>query len=292
MISNSKAKVANSLIHFVLILFSILTLFPFILTFIVSISDEKSVASKGYSFLPTAFSLEAYKIIFSDPLLYRAYGVTIIVTSVGTILSVILCALAGYAMSVKKVKYRNAFAIYFYLPMVFSAGLVPWYLVITKILLLKNTLFALILPGLISPFNIFLLRNYFNTIPASLAESAEIDGASPIKTYFRIIMPLSVPIFATVGLFISLYYWNDWALTLWFIDTRNLYPLQFVMFKINSLIAFLRSNGGQSAGSAGSIPSETIQVATLFATIGPIILVYPFVQKYFIKGIMIGAIKG
>lgn len=284
-------KLVYFLMHFVMILFSIGCIFPFILTFMVSISDEKSVINNGFKLIPDALSLAAYKTIFMDNTIFRAYGVTIFITIVGMILSVILTGMAGYALSVSKVKYRNRIALFFFIPMLFGAGLVPWYLVCTKFLMLKNHLYGLILPSLISPFNIFLMRNYFKTIPASLGESAEIDGATPFYTFIKIIMPLSTPIIATICLFVSLGYWNDWYLALWFMDKRELYPLQYMLFRINSLINFIRQNGGQVNGSA-DIPTQTFQVATLFVTIGPIILVYPFVQKYFIKGIMVGAVKG
>ena len=192
-------------------------------------------------------------------------------------------------MSVQKLKHRNKFSIYFYIPMVFQVSLVPWYLVVTQVLMLKNTLAALILPILVTPFNLFLMRNFFKSIPPSLAESAEIDGATPFTTFIKIMLPLGTPIIATVTLFMSLRYWNDYVLALWFVDKQQLQPIQFILFKIQSLIQFLQTN---TQRGSRQIPFETVQAATLFVTIGPIILMYPFLQKYFIKGIMIGAIKG
>jgi ABC-type glycerol-3-phosphate transport system permease component len=177
----------------------------------------------------------------------------------------------------------------FYIPMIFNAGLVPWYLVCTQILHLRNSFAALIVPALVSSFNLFLMRNYFKTIPPSITESADIDGANPLKTFFSIIIPLSTPIIATSTLFISLGYWNSWTEALWFIDNPNLVPLQYMLFKIRSQMEIIQMSG--SIGSS-QVPSQTFQVATLFVTIGPIILVYPFVQKYFVKGIMVGAVKG
>lgn len=243
----------------------------------------------GYQLIPKEFSLVAYEMVFKDRLIYSSYAVSIFVTVVGTVMSLFVCGMAGYAMSIKRVKYRNAVAMYFYLPMVFSAGLLPWYLVCTKVLHLQNTLWALLLPGLVSPFNVFLMRNYFMTVPSELIESAEIDGCGVMRTFFSIIVPLSKPIIATIALFIGLAYWNDWASALWFIDNPNLYPLQFMLYRIQSLMNFVRENG--SMGDM-KIPTETFQVATLFVTIGPIIFLYPFIQRYFVKGIMIGAVKG
>jgi ABC-type glycerol-3-phosphate transport system permease component len=282
----------SALGHVPLFLFSLFAVTPFVLSFVVSISDEKNVVMNGYSFLPAALSLDAYRLIFSDITIVRSYGISILVTVTGTLLSTTICALAGYAMSNPKVRYRNSVALFFYIPMVFSAGLVPWYLTVSRTLMLKNSLLALIFPLLVSPFNIFLLRNYFKTIPQALIEAAEIDGARPIYIFFKIVLPLSTPIIATIVLFISLAYWNDWVLALWFIDSKELYPLQFMLYRIQSLILFINSNGGQFTGNTGNLPMQTVQIATLFVTIGPIILVYPFIQQYFIKGIMIGAIKG
>ncbi|MCG8484954.1 MAG: carbohydrate ABC transporter permease [Clostridia bacterium] len=284
-------RILDVSVYIVLTLFCLSTVLPFILILIVSVSDEASIINNGYSFFPSRFSLEAYKLIFSDSLVLRAYLVTTIVTVTGTTLSVLLCGMAGYGISLKKVKYRGNIALYFYLPMIFSAGLVPWYLVVTKTLHLKDNIFALILPYLVSPFHIFLFRNYFKTIPDSLRESAEIDGGTPFQIFIRIILPLAKPILATVLLFTALGYWNDWMLALWLIDDKDLYPLQYMLYRIMSLILFKKSGGGMSVGDTGTVPMQSVQVATLFVTIGPIILLYPFVQKYFVKGIMMGAIK-
>jgi ABC-type glycerol-3-phosphate transport system permease component len=198
----------------------------------------------------------------------------------------------AYAISVDKVKYRNTIALFMFFTMLFGAGLVPWYIVMTQFLHLKNTILALILPMLVSPYNVFLIRNYFKSLPKELVESAEIEGATPLGTLVRVIIPLSTPIIATVALFISLGYWNDWNLSLWLIDRRELFPIQFMLYKINSLINYMKSEGSRNAYGGVSIPKETVQYATVMVTIGPIILMYPFVQKYFVKGIMIGAVKG
>lgn len=284
-------KMWKIVINSVFIMFSLAALIPFVLTLIVSFSSEKSVISKGYSFFPEGFSLDAYRYVFSSDVVFNAYGVSIFVTVVGTVLAVTLCSMCGFAISVPKVKHRNKIALFLYFPTVFSAGMVPWYILVTRYLGLKNSLLGLILPYLIGAFNIFLMRNYFKTIPSSLMESAEIDGANPFYMFFKIIFPLSAPILATIALFTSLGYWNDWYLALWLIDKKELYPLQYMLYRLYSLIQYMAQTGGQISGSQG-IPSETIQVATMFVTIGPIILVYPFVQKFFIKGIMIGAVKG
>ncbi|AUS96839.1 hypothetical protein CDQ84_10030 [Clostridium thermosuccinogenes] len=282
-------RAAHFLIHLILAIYAFICTYPFVLTFMVSLSSEKSVIDNGYQLIPEEFSLLAYKTIFEDSSIYYAYGVSIFVTTVGTLLSLLICGMAGYAMSLNRVRYRNAISMYFYIPMVFNAGLLPWYMVCTQLLHLQNTIMALILPMLVSSFNIFLMRNYFKTIPASLIESADIDGCGVMRTFFQVVLPLSKPIIATVALFVGLAYWNDWSLALWFIDERNLFPLQYMLFRIESMMEFIRKNGYIGGFE---FPAQTYQIATLFVTIGPIILLYPLIQRYFVKGIMIGAVKG
>ncbi len=279
------------IISLVLLMFCVITFVPFILVIIVSITNEDSIIKNGFRFFPEKFSLDAYRLALSDNMILSSYKVTLLVTTIGTIIALLLCAMIGYAMSVKKVKYRNSISFFMFIPMVFNAGLLPWYLICTRVLHLQNSILALILPMLISPFNVFLLRNYFRTIPDSLAESAEIDGASPFGTFFRIILPLAKPILATVTLFIALAYWNDFTMALWFINKKSLYPVQFILYKILSLITFVRSGKISTIGSLVT-PKESLQMAIFVITIGPIILLYPFMQKYFVKGIMIGSIKG
>lgn len=275
--------------HLFLILLSVACIYPFVLSFMVSISDEKSVVKNGFNLIPEKFSLVAYQMVFKDGSIYTGYLVSILTTVVGTLLALLMTGMASYAISVQKVKYRNFFAMFFYIPTVFSAGLVPWYLVCTQFLHLQNSVWALILPSLISPFNVFLMRNYFKTIPSSLIEAAEIDGAGVFKTAFQVVMPLSKPIIATISLFVGLGYWNNWANALYFIDEKNLYPLQYMLYRIDMVMKFIRDNG--TMGNI-QVPAQTFQVATMFVTIGPIFLLYPFIQKYFVKGIMIGAVKG
>jgi putative aldouronate transport system permease protein len=277
------------IIHIIMIVYSIFCLYPILLVFMSSISSEKSLANNGLQLIPEQFSLLSYIMIFTDKSILRAYGVTLFIVVVGTVLSLFFTGMAGYAMSIEKVKYRNVVAMFLFIPMVFSAGLAPWYLVCTQILHFHNNILALIVPGLISPFNIFLMRNYFKTIPVSLVESAEIDGCSNIRAFIQIILPTSTPIIATISLFVALGYWNDWTSALWFIDDRNLYPLQYFLYRIKDMMQMIRRSGSMSSMQ---VPAQTFQLATLFVTIGPIIFLYPFVQKYFIKGIMVGAIKG
>ncbi len=279
----------DMIMHLVMIVASVICLYPFVLCFMVSITDESTVVRNGFQLIPEKFSAVAYQTVFTDGTIFNGYIITIIITVVGTLIALVVSALAAYAMSLSRVQYRNVFSMYMYIPTVFSAGLLPWYLVCTNVLHLQNTIWALILPSLISPFNIFLMRNYFKSIPASLVEAAEIDGCGTWKTAFVIIFPLSKPILATVTLFTGLGYWNNWANALYFINDKKLYPLQFMLFRIEQMIRDIKQNGTLSNMQ---VPTVTFQMATLFVTIGPILLLYPFVQKYFVKGIMIGAVKG
>ncbi len=273
----------------VLAVVSLSAIVPLALAIVVSFSDEHSIMFKGYSFVPEKLSALAYTIIFSENWVFDAYTITLITTVIGTLLCVVLSAMIGYAMHRPDVKYRNVVAIVLFIPMIFSAGLVPWYLWVTKYLRMKNSIWALIFPTLINPFWIFLLRNYFKSVPASLAESAAMDGAGPFYTLFRIILPLSRPIIATVILFAALGYWNNYTTAIWLIEKMELYPLQYMLYRVQALVAYK----ALARSATGAIkPTESVQMATFIIALGPIVLVYPFVQKYFVKGIMIGAVKG
>ena len=282
-------KLGQWFMHLIMISVSIFALYPVVLTFMVSISSERSVVEGGFRLIPLEFSTEAYSAVFASPAILQAYLVTISVTAVGTFLTLLLCSMAGWALSCGRVKYRNTLAMFFYIPMVFSAGLVPWYLLMTQTLQLRNSFWAMIVPSLVSPFNLFLLRNYMRTISSSLVESAQMDGASVPRIYLQVILPLAKPILATCGLFISLSYWNSWSEALWLINNPQLFPLQFMLFRIQDQLNLMRQMG---VVDGIDIPTNTFRIATMFVTIGPIVIVYPFVQRYFVKGIMIGAIKG
>lgn len=274
-------------------LFSILCTLPLVLVFMVSITDEKAIQANGYSFIPDHYSFEAYKMLFfGNSPLFRSYFVSTTVTVVGTLAAVLITAMAGYTLSAKHVKYRNTLAMFFFITTVFSAGLVPWYMISTA-LGLKNSLLALIVPSLMfNPFNLFLVRNYMRQIPDSLIEAAKIDGASDLYIAMRIFIPLSMPVLATITLFYGIAYWNNWFNAIMLVDSEKLYPLQYLLFKLQSEINMIQ----QMQATTGSVtstllPSESIKMATAIITIGPIILFYPFLQRYFIKGLLIGAIK-
>ena len=287
--NNKAVRLEQVFLHLIFVLACITIIFPILLTLVSSFSTEESIIRKGYTFFPTGFSTAAYEYLFQTGTIFNAYWVTIRVTVIGTVISVILTSLAGFALSSKKVAGRTGLALFFYLPTIVSAGVVAWYYNIAYLLKLKDTLMVLILPSLVGVYNIFLVRNYYKTIPDSLSESAELDGANAFQIFFKIMFPLATPITATIVLFISLGYWNDWYLASWFIRDESLYPLQYYLYDLHTRIT---SDASSSQGSGTAIPLNTVYLATMFVTMGPIILVYPFVQRFFIKGIIVGAVKG
>jgi len=272
---------------------AILCTLPLLLVLIVSFTDEGSISTNGYSFFPEKFSLAAYKLLFSgnSPLL-QSYTISIIVTVIGTLIAVLITSMAGYTLAAKHVKYRNQLAMFFFITMVFNTGLVPWYMMSTG-LGLKNTIWALIIPSLVfSPFNLFLVRNYMKQIPDGLIEAAKIDGAGEFFIAFRIFLPLSMPVLATITLFYGIGYWNNWFNAIMLVDTTKLYPLQYLLFKLNSEISMIQQMQATVSGmGAAQLPSESVKMATAIMTIGPIVLFYPFLQRYFIRGLLIGSIK-
>lgn len=273
--------------------FTLLCLLPMVLTFMVSITDETTIMRNGYSFLPKKISFYAYELMFRNgSAVIRSYVISIIVTVAGTLLAVVITGLAAYTLSNKNVKYRNVLGMYFFIPMVFGAGIVPWYL-ICNLLHLRNNIFALIIPSLLfSTFNMFLVRNFMSALPDSLRESATIDGANDIIIAVKIYFPLTVPALATIGLFYGLGYWNDWWNAIMLVDSEKLYPIQYMLLQLKSQISMLKDLQYLSGATSMTVPSESIKMATAIVTIGPIVLLYPFLQKYYVKGLVVGSVKG
>jgi putative aldouronate transport system permease protein len=291
-------KVGVTLITLLLGAFAVVCVLPFLLVVAASVTEEAAIIKYGYQLWPKAFSLKAYQLIFTNAQnpVARSYGVTVLVTLAGTLLNVAMTSMAAFTLSNKKVACRDGLALYFFVTMVFGGGLVPWYMMCRN-LGLTNNLFSLIVPNLLfSPFNLFLIRNFMNGIPDSLRESAVIDGARDPVILFRIYYPLCTPVLATVALFSGLAYWNDWFNAIMLVDNSKLYPLQYLLFKIQSEIEALKTIQQLGAGGATvgihNLPSEGLKMATVVVTVGPIILLYPFLQKYFVKGLLIGAVKG
>jgi putative aldouronate transport system permease protein len=275
-------------------LFGIMCLYPLLLTLSVSLSSESEIVRKGYSVVPRDFTLNTYVYIFanSGKRILRSYGVTIFITLAGTLGAMLVTSMAAFAISIKSLRYRNVIAFLCNFTIVFSAGLIPWYVVCVNYYGLKNNILALILPSIFSVWNMFLMRTYFSAISPSLYEAAKIDGASYFRIYWRIAVPLSKTAMLTVGLMYALQYWNDWWYALIFINNKELFPLQYYLYTILSNVNAISSGRIPSGAAAGiTLPAETVKMAVTIITIGPVIFLYPFIQKYFVQGIMTGAIK-
>ena len=289
-------KVWNVAANIVMCVLCFLAIMPFILLIIASFTDEQTAILNGYSYLPEAWSLEAYKYIASQwKMLGRAYLMTIVVTAIGTSVGLIMTALLGYVLSQQNLPGRRALNFYVVFTMLFNGGLVPTYIMYVKTFGIKNTIWGLIVPNLLmSGFLVMLVRNYFeNSIPKDLYESARIDGASEFQTFFRIALPLSTPILATVGLMMGIAYWNDWQNGLYYISDKgkHLYTIQNILNNINENISYLAQNATVGTTIA-DLPTTTARMAIAVVGVLPILIIYPFFQKYFAKGITMGAVKG
>lgn len=284
-------KVFTGLCYLFLGLFAFVCLFPFLLVLSASFTDEYTLLWEGYKLFPSKVSTSAYKLLFQTSQLGSAYLVTIFTTVVGKALSLLVTSMMSYALSVKKLRIRNKIAFFVYFTMLFSGGMVSSYLLISKYLHLKDNIWVYILPALISPWNMMLLRNFFATIPESLAESAKIDGANDMTILMKIILPIAKPGLVTIGLFYALSYWNEWFRAMLYIDKDNLITLQYLIMKILRNINFANTVAG-NIGVSMDVPTYTVRMATVVATIGPIIFLYPFLQKYFVKGLTVGGVKG
>jgi putative aldouronate transport system permease protein len=278
------------LINLIILLYSLFCILPFVLVLITSFASERSIALNGYTFFPSEWSLNAYKMIFGqNSTVIRGYGISLLVTSLGTFLAVLITYGAGYTLANKLCKYRNGLSLYFFITMVFSAGLVPWYLV-SRTIGAFNNIWALIVPSLIfSPYNLFLVRNFIKGIPDTLNESARMDGAGEFLIAFRIYLPLCLPVLATVALFYAIGYWNNYFNAVMLVNDTNIQPLQMLLFNIQSTITGMNR---MVSGAVVTPPRETFKMAASIITMGPIVLLYPFLQRYFVKGVIVGAIKG
>ena len=285
-----KERIFSFSVHGILLVISLVFLFPLLLVVSGSFSDQNSILQYGYTLIPIKFSVLAYQDLIGDPSqLLNAYGVTILVTVIGTAISVLVVSLIAYAMARQDFAYRRVIAFFVFFTMLFSGGLVPSYIWMTQYLHLQDTLLVLILPGLVSAWNVLILRTYFSSLPQELIDAAKIDGASEWHILFQLVMPLSTPALATVALFSSLAYWNDWTLALLYINNPNLYPLQFLLYKLSSDVSFLQTH---SQVQGVPVPTLSIQMAMAVLAIGPIAFVFLFFQKYFVRGITLGGLKG
>lgn len=283
-------KQSNLVIHFFLLLSSIVALVPFVMLISASLSSEVGLGKNGYSLWPQDFSLEAYQFLFNDfGQIINSYFITVVVSFVGSGLGLLIMSLLAFSLSRRDFKLRKPLSFYVFFTLLFNGGLVPWYILITQYLHLKNTIFVLILPYLVVPWFVLLLRTYFAGLPTELFEAAKIDGASEWRLFFQIVIPLSTPALATIGLFSMLQYWNDWWLALLFIDDRKLFPLQYLLYTIQTNIDTISQNSQMNMGVI--VPTQGVRMAMGVLAIGPIIFAFLFVQRYFVKGITLGGIK-
>lgn len=293
------SKILQCIAYFVNGLIAFICLIPFVMVISASFSSENAIRNNGFSILPKEFTLVAYETVFKEPMVViRAYGVTIAITIIGTLLGLFLQTMTAYVLSRKEFGWRNKFSFFFYFTTLFNGGLVPYFIMMTRVLGLKDSYLALLLPLIFSVYNLLIMKSYIMGVPDSLIEAAKIDGCGEFGTMIKVVMPMIKPAMATVGLFIALAYWNDWYNAMLYVSKETMHPLQYFLYKqVNNIEAYkriLESLGGGSSGavSAMSMPTQSLKMALTVVVTGPIILLYPCVQKYFVQGITIGAVKG
>jgi len=296
-IKNEISSLTNGIFNFIFVIYSLICICPVLLVFMISITDEASLYENGFSFFPKKLSSLAYRYILSDiGQIIKSYGISIFITVVGTFLSLLIIALFAYPLSRKNFKYRNFFSFLVFFTMLFNGGLIPSFMVYSKLLGWTNSLAVLIFPGLMAPMNVIIMKTFLSTsIPDSILESAKIDGAGELRIFFSIVLKLSTPALATIGLFTTMHYWNDWFTALMYITNDNLMPLQFLLYRVQSNLEYLiqlSSETGLGTLTMAQLPSESARMALCIVSIGPIIFSYPFLQKYIVKGLTIGAVKG
>lgn len=295
MVQSKKEKRADRIMTFLFILLALFCVVPILYILAASFSDEIRLTKEGYSLLPRGFSLEAYKYILESPkAIISAYGVTIFVTLFGTAVSLLVTTMLAYVIARKDFRVGRVFAFMIFFSMLFNGGLVPTYIMLTKYYHLKDTIWSLMLPYIIMPWHVFLMKGFLADIPTSLIEAAKIDGAGEVRTFFKIIVPISKPALATVGLFIAFTYWNDWYQSMLYIDSPNINSLQFYLYRIMNNIQYLSTSmqAGNISIDLASLPSETARMALCILAAGPMLVIFPFFQKYFVKGLTVGAVKG
>ena len=281
-------------LHAVFIVLVLMYIIPFILTISISFSDETSLIRNGYSLIPHVFSLEAYKMVFNNPAqIFQSYKVTIIFTVTATALSVLVMGVMAYPLSRPNFRFRGPLSFYVLFTMLFSGGMVPTYLLIVKYLHLDNTIWVYILPGLVSAYNLIIIRTNYKSLPEELIEAAKMDGATELYICFKIVMPLCKPVLASVGFLFFVAKWNDWNTALLYITDPKLYSLQYLLQKILNEAEFLKQLAEAGELMGGEVfPSESYRYAMALVAAGPVLCVFPFFQKYFTKGMTLGGVKG
>lgn len=290
-------KVLHIVFHLIMIFLAFMCVYPFLVIVGSSFASQESIVKNGYRIFPDPISFEAYKSILGNPKqLVDAYMVTIFVTVVQTLGGLALTSTFGYVLSRKDYPYRRFLSLYIFFTMLFNGGLVPTYILISNWLGLQDSIWALIIPGMCSAWNVMLMKGFFQSIPTALIESAKIDGASEFRIFLKIIIPLSKPAFATLGLLMVLTGWNAWYSSLLYITSEDKVMLQYLLMKIMKNIEFMQSAEGQqligTVGAQVEVPSQALRMAMCVLATGPILMVFPFFQKFFTKGLTVGSVKG
>ena len=291
-------KIPGIIINLLFCLGSLMFILPFVLIIAASFTDEQALLAQGYRLIPAEFSTEAYKYVFRNPQqLIDSYKITIIYSIAATFLGVVVMSMLAYPLSKPNYKYKKIVTFFIFFTMLFSGGLIPTYIWLTRYLHMGDSIWVYILPNLVNAFHVIVIRTFFQGLPQSLTEAAKIDGASELKTFFTIVIPLSKPVIATISLLTLLARWNDWNTALIYIKSTNLYSLQYLLQKILREVEFVK-NMAESTPIAGidmdasTLPSETMRFAMCMVAAGPMLVVFPFFQKYFAKGLTVGAVKG
>lgn len=290
----SFGKKADIFFNILIAIIAISAIFPLLFVVGASLTSESAITIHGYSLIPKEFSLDGYRYLadFKEQII-SSLGVTVFITVVGTIINTTFTSTYAYAISRDTFKWKRFFTMFSLITMLFSAGMIPNYIVVTKLLRLKNNIWALILPMALNPFNIIVMRTFFNrNVPNAIIESGRIDGASELRIFLQIVLPLAVPGIATISLFAAIGFWNDWFNALLYINSENLFPLQYLLTKLQSNLDYIAQNVGQSTQTAGAnLPREATRMAMVVISTLPIVMTYPFFQKYFVSGLTIGGVK-
>lgn len=293
-----KKQKPQLLLHSIGITYAILCIIPFIIVISASLTRPLDLSQNGYSLWPDTINFNAYTTIFEHPeTILRSYGVTIFVTATTVFFGLLFMSMAAFALARQNCSFRRPLSFFFYFTMLFSGGLVPSYIWITQYLKMQDTYWVMIIPSLINVFHVFMIRTFFQKLSTALYESAKIDGASEFTIYFRIALPLSLPVLATVAFFNAMGKWNDWSTGLYYLNKANLYPLQFLLYKIQRdiqalLAAMDFTTSGMGAIPIEDIPGENLLMAMAVVASGPMLIIFPFFQKYFVAGLTVGAVKG
>ncbi len=287
-------RIVRGFAYIFISLFALMCLVPFILMISTSFSTESEITKTGFALIPKGFTFTAYELLLKNSKqLLGAYIVTIVMTICGTFLGLFIISMTGYALQRKDFPFRNGISFYIYFTTLFQGGLVPYYILVTKYMGLKDNYLAVFLPLLMTPWLIILMKNFIKSIPYEITESGKIDGAGDVKIFVKLILPMLKPALATIGLFLALNYWNEWYQSMLFLSAKvEFRPLQYHLYKIINEVVSLRNSVAATVTQVTSLPLETLKMATAVVATGPIIFLYPFVQKYFISGITVGAVKG